>query len=82
MDEELKDSYRKIFLRTGLDLLDNLTSRKEEYVDKDAKVITCQELFGNPTNDFLRDNFDSSLDLLLEKDDSRMSKILNIVATN
>ena len=78
MANELKDSYRNIFLRTGLGVLDNLSSRKEGYVDTDAKEITCDRLMGNPTNDYLRDNFDPELDILLEKDDARLRQILKI----
>lgn len=79
MANELKDSYRYIFLRTGLDLLDNLSSRKPEYVDKDAKLIKCDQLVGNPFNQYLKENFDPNLDLLLEKDDPRLPLILQIL---
>jgi len=82
MANELKDSYRKIFLRTGLDDLDNLSSRREGFVDKDAKEIACDELIGNPTNNFLADNFNGELDLLLEKDDARIRQILKINVNN
>jgi hypothetical protein len=78
MANTLKDSYRKIFLRTGLDILDNLSSRKEAYVDSDAKEISCENLIGNPFNQFLKDNFDPEQDLLLEKDDVRLRMILKI----
>ena len=82
MANTLKDSYRNIFLRTGLDMLDNLSSRKEEYVDTDAKDITCESLIGNPFNTYLRDFYDEDLDLLLEKDDARLSMILSITETS
>ena len=79
MANTLKDSYRKIFLRTGLDMLDNLSSRKDQYIDKDAKIIMCDNLIGNPFNQFLKDNYNEELDLLLEKDDPRLSMILQII---
>lgn len=79
MANTLKDNYRTIYLRTGLDLLDNLSSRKEKYVDKDAKVIRCDRLMGNPFNTYLRDFYDEKQDLLLEKDDVRLRMILQII---
>lgn len=79
MANTLKDNYRTIYLRTGLDLLDNLSSRKEAYVDKDAKVIRCDRLMGNPFNTYLRDFYDEEQDLLLEKDDVRLRMILQII---